>query len=357
MALWKIRPIEKEDAIQLGVFTHLIYGDMWKRAWDGAYYQWKFYSEGLPQPNGRVAAIGGDIVGFQSSCHRRFRFGPRVFWSTELSDAMTDPDYRRQGMWSSIARQVTESAIEREFMPVTGFPNKYAYPGWINKFGMDHFFNLWRLALALRPPPIASKPGLTEALEVVASAPIDLIRRAWTHIGCRIDQSIDVERDCKVGEWVDQLWKEERGRIEAGVVRDADYLCWRFEKNPDEYTIYLAKRGSGKPLGFLVTKTRKKERNGTFAFIADMLIPSRDRKILHRLLYEAEKDFRKAGAVLVDAWTTSIPFYLHSLLSYGFFPVARLPFIIPVPQANFLRDKGWGSSRRWVLTMGDSDNI
>ena len=357
MVSWKTRSIRNSDIFPLGALTHLIYGNIWKRAGDADYYQWKFYSEGLPKPNGRVATIGDDVVGFQSSCHRRFRFGPRTFYSTELGDSMTHPDYRRQGMWGTITRQVIDDALERGFMPVNGFPNTFSYPGYIKKQSMVHYLNLTRLALVLRPIPLVMKSVLPLALSETFSRLSDNIREAWIRIACGIDPSIRVNRDCKVSAWADQLWEHEMGRMEAGVVKDAEYLRWRFEKNPDDYRIYLASDQHGEPLGFLITKIRENEHKGTFGFIADMLVPGRNRKVLHRLLFEAEKDFKKADVALVDVWTTPISFYLYSLISYGFLPVTRLPFIIPASQAELLRHKGWGSSRRWLLTMGDSDNV
>lgn len=354
---WKIRPMKHDDAPQLDALTRLIYGNMWKRAGDATYYRWKFYSEGLPQPNAQVAAIGNDIVGFQSSCHRHFRFGPKTVYSTELGDSMTHPDYRRQGMWGTITHQVIDDALDRGFIPVNGFPNNYSYPGYIRKLSMDHFFNVTRLALVLQPNKLIAKIGVPLVLQDTLCCLIDIFRKVWIRFICLSDPSIRVERICKVGAWADRLWEYEVDRMEAGVVKDAEYLRWRFEKNPDDYVIYLARDPESRPLGFLITKTRKKKGKEVFGFIADMLVPSRKRKVLHRLLFEAEKDFKKAGVVLVDAWTTPIVFYLFSLISYGFLPVARLPFIIPASQADFLRRKGWGSSKRWFLTMGDSDNI
>lgn len=355
--LWKTRAITRKDSAQLGKFTRLIYGDMWKRAGDAEYYDWKFYFEGTPRPNAKVATIGTDIVGFQSSCHRRFRFGRKTFWSTELSDAMTHPDYRRQGMWTSITRQVIDDALKREFMPVTGFPNKYAYPGHINKLSMNHFFNLWRLALVLKPPLFLLPRNLPAGLSNTASLVLGCCRKGWLLLGRKTDASIRVKKNCKIGEWADRLWEREAGRSEAGVVKDSRYLHWRFEENPDEYDIYLARELDGNPLGFLITKIRQKEGSGTFGFIADILVPSRQRNVFNRLLLEAEKDFKKAGVMMVDAWITDVPFYFNAFLSFGFFPIKRMPFIIPASQAKILKKKGWGSSRRWLLTMGDSDNV
>ena len=357
MINWKTRQIENEDITQLGLFTRLIYGDMWKRAGDETYYKWKLFSGFLPKSNARVAVIGIDIVGSQLSCHRRFRFGDRTFWSTELGDTMTHPSYRRQGMWASIARPVIADALEKGFMPITGFPNKYAYSGWINNLDMEHFFNIWRLALVLKPPPFSLMPRFSVVFRDIASSLIRSVRMALTRLVFERGGSLIVERNVKVKGWADRLWEQERLWNEAGVVKDASYLKWRFEKNPDDYTIYLASNGDGKPLGFLITKIREKDGLGTFGFIADMLVPSRKRNVLYGLLLKAEDDFRRAGVILVDAWVTSNPFYFYSLLSFGFFPVTRLPFIVPVSQARLLRSKGWGPSRRWILTMADSDNI
>lgn len=354
---WRSRLTIKTDVDALSSLTHLIYGDMWKRGSNSAYYQWKFHSKGIPEPSGWVAVADKKIVGFQSSCHRRFRFGPKTVYSTELGDSMTHPDFRRQGIWYAITDKVINGAMKRGFFPVIGFPNRYSYQGYINKLKMKHFFSLWRLALFLKPPPQDLLPIRYRPLRNIAHSTIALYAKAQTPIRRRRDPAIHIEKNPRIDAWADHLWAMEAKHMEAGVVKNQTYLRWRFEDNPDEYSVYLAKSSEGVPLGFLITKIRNLKSMGNFGFIADMMVPGRDTKVLYRLLSEAEKDFRKAGVLMIDAWTTSMRFNLYSLLRFGFLPIARLPFIVPTSQAERLRIKGWQHSRRWSLTMADSDNI
>lgn len=269
---------------------------------------------------------------------------------------MTHPRYRRQGMWSKITGQIIDDSLERGFDLVFGFPNKVSYQGYIKKLSMTHFLSLWRLALPLGPSGILFKDKPSYFSTTIFEL-FNAVRTAWIRVKCRQDKSMRVERNCRVADWADELWLQEKKHFEAGVVKNADYLRWRFDTNPDEYNIYKGKDQTGKALGLLVTKVRRKEDGKVFGFIADIMVPSRNRAVFNRLLLEAELDFKRAGVILVDAWTTSNRFYLYGLLSFGFFPVTRLPFIVPIVQARALRRKGWDSSNRWVLTMADSDNI
>ncbi|MBC8478762.1 hypothetical protein H8D51_04390 [bacterium] len=54
---WSIRPAEREDAAHLGKLTTITYGDMWKRAGDAAYYDWKMYRDKAP-PRTRFRRCG-----------------------------------------------------------------------------------------------------------------------------------------------------------------------------------------------------------------------------------------------------------------------------------------------------------
>ena len=121
--------------------------------------------------------------------------------------------------------------------------------------------------------------------------------------------------------------------------------------------IYRAVDSSEKTLGLVITKVEDIEDDKQLGLIADIIIPSRKRDILFKMLYKAEIDFKSMGVYKVDAWATIHSFYFRSLLYFGFVPVQRFPFIVPANQAKIIQKNGWAKSKRWVINMADSDNI
>ncbi len=309
-----------------------------------------------PPAPGFVAVAGEKIVGSILSCRRRFRLGDQISWSLERGDAMTHPDYRRQGMWRELMARLSAAGDQIGGFPVMGFPAPEPFIGHRKKFSQQAFLRVWRMGLPLSPAAIRIQTGMP-------ALPAWLIYR--TYAVCRsvwglfhpVGRKLQVEKVTGFAGWADQLWQMESTRAEAGVVKDADYLEWRFGSNPDSYTIYRAATSTGEPLGFLVAKERSRSDKEVFGMVADLMVPSRRTPILNRLLKAAVCDFRARGIILVDAWVSPAPFYRRGLLNFGFLPVKRHPLVVLEKHAEHIRKIGWGDPRRWVIMMADSDNI
>lgn len=358
METWHKEDVKKENCLQLSILTNIIYGSIWKRSADENYYLWKLYKGGRGQAIGKVATTGERIVGYQGTCHRRIRYAQNQDWASELGDSMVHPDFRRQGMWEKLTAKVIDDAVTQKFFPVYGFPNKNSCPGYINKLSMEIFFYVLRFALPLRPEALLFyKKKIPYFLAKSIVFVFNKLRLVFHKLFFLFSPNLQIIKDVKVDKWVDILWKEESRYCEAGIVKDSDYLKWRFELNPDNYTIYKALDKHGNCKGFIVTKIRAMNENLKFGFIADFLIPERKFHIFYSLLKAAEKDFIDNRVSLIDAWSTDHPFYRTGLILFGFLPADKLPFIVPRQQGAMLKEKGWANSKKWVLSMADSDNI
>ena len=354
--VWIMRPVEHNDTVQLGQLTTTIYGTMWKRAGDASYYEWKLFREDAPAAPGFVAVADKQIVGSVLSCRKRFRLGDKVSWSLERGDAMTHPDYRRQGMWQELMSGLTTAGDEKGAFPVMGFPAPEPFLGHKKKFSQRAFLNIWRMVLPLKPTAVSIQTSLHKVPAWLLYWCYVILRSSWQLFQPN-SREVQVDKVDEFSDWTDQLWQEESTRQEAGVIKDSTYLRWRFESNPDEYNIYRATSKSGKPLGFIVTKIRHRSNNEPYGMIADLMVPSRKRSILNQLLVSALRDFRLQEVLLVDAWSSPHPFYRQGLLNFGFIPIKQHPMIVLEEHAERIRQAGWGDPRRWVITMADSDNI
>ena len=356
MDKWQILDVKEEYCEKLESLTQEIYKIIWKRSASKDYYKWKYFKGGNENVNALIAYADDKAVGCQGSWIKKFRFGQISKWGIELSDAMVHPDFRRQGMWEKLAKKLVFDLTKKKYFPICGFPQKYTLPGW-KKISFEIFLNVQRLGLILKPEAIIYFKKLPYWVAWIMTKTYNNIRRIRYISWLKKKSNVIIERNAAVGDWVDLLWVEESVYNEVGVVKDSEYLKWRFEENPDSYHIYRAKNMEGISLGYLVTKIREDGNKLKFGFIADFLVPSRNKSIFRLLLLEAEKDFQKENVSFVDVWSTKHPYYYRCLISYGFIPIAKLPFIVPRNQGDQLRSEGWDDHKKWVLTMADTDNI
>ncbi len=352
---WKVEAVTEPDSARLARLTSIVYGPLWKRSGDKPYYDWKLFGGKRPDPIGRVARAGERMAGYVASCHRPFRFGSKIGYASELGDVMTHPDYRRQGMFETLGQAVIQAGEASGYFPIYGFPNPVAYPGWVRKMDMAHVFDVWRMVLPLKPEALLPDVLPNWSGSILGSG-LSAGRAGLRRLIGPCRQDLTVDRVTSFGPWADLVWHDALNRSEAGVVKDADYLCWRYDENPDTYRIYRATL-NGHPAAWLVTKVRAESRDRVFGFLADFCVPAYQPRIFHALLKLAEADFRADGVCLVDAWITPHRFYLSALAGFGYIPVKRLPFIVPKTQVERLRREGWAHPRHWVLTMADSDNV
>lgn len=122
-----------------------------------------------------LAEDAGRVVAFRSIVPAVARYGTTRVLCGQLADASTDPDYRGQGLFSS----VNESAIN-EFLAgggdlVFGFPGPMTYSRQIRQFGFVGVGEIPQLMLPLTPsvaraaPPVL-RPGVRLIAKVAAKS-------------------------------------------------------------------------------------------------------------------------------------------------------------------------------------------
>lgn len=126
-------------------------------------------------------------------------------------DTATHPTFTRRGLMTELAR--TAYRIPGADL-VFGFPNGSSAPNFFKNLG-------WRrldpLPLFVRPLPMLGFPLRARAIE-----PFD-----------------------RFGSWVDEMWDEQARRVDTAVVRDAEYLNWRYCDSPRLYERFAYLQGGG----------------------------------------------------------------------------------------------------------------
>ncbi len=325
----------------------------WRRSGDSTYYNWLLFGGNRPTPITCLADSTRPEVGYQCAFPRLFRFGEQLSWSMEIGESLFAEKDAGESQELSLFGHILDDALENQFEPVMCFPNSDHVQRLSQSFSMIHFLDLWKMTLVLQPHRLLPA-NVPKFFATGGFSPLLLSRHLSRSMMRRLDSAdIRILRPGTFGTWADELWRQTRLRKEAGVVKDFDYLRWRYDEHPDTYRIYQAMQGN-KTAGLLVTKIRAKSEDDIYGMIVDLMLPSHNRLVLHKLLLEAEMDFISEKCIAIDTWLAPHAFFIPALFSFGFIPTTRQPLLLQASQLSNIKKKRWGNPRHWFLTMGDT---
>jgi Acetyltransferase (GNAT) domain len=267
-----------------------------------------------------VADAGERLAGQYATMPVRLQHEGKPVLGLLSLDTATDPDFGRQGIFTTLARELYEGAANNAPI-VFGFPNASSAPGFYRKLGWVELrpypllirplgnareaFNVWKPRLA----PIGSLIGLLTPL-----------LRAFDHVlmftGGR--GSASVRTLDRFSGWADDLWAELSPDLGTCAVRDAAYLNWRFCSAPYTYRRYALHRG-GRPVGFAVTAFRPFG-GGKLAYLMELMVPRNDGAGARLLLARTFLDAAREGATAIVALATPRHPHRRAMLQSGFVP-------------------------------------
>jgi len=276
-------------------------------------------------------------------------------------DTATHPDFGRQGIFTTLARQLYEEAAE-EAPIVFGFPNVSSASGFYRKLD---WVELRPFPLLVRPLGNARqalsawRPGLAAVGQLVdlLTPLLRVFERMMQVPGKR--QSASIQTLGGFSSWADELWDQLSPDLGTCAVRDAAYLNWRFCSGPSSYQRYGLHRGSA-IAGFAVTAIRP-SRAGKLAYLMELMVSNEDRAGARLLLAHACLEAARQGATAMLTLATRRHPHRRAMLQSGF---------VPAPQAlrnglSFgVRANGPGASPNslfhiddWYLSGADLDTI
>ncbi|HUV45622.1 MAG TPA: GNAT family N-acetyltransferase [Dehalococcoidia bacterium] len=354
---WSIRPYTEGD--EEGIFelnkavspSDERNREQWMQWWHWMYKE-------SPAGNGRIwlAEHEGRIVGQYPLIFLKLKVGNRIIKASQNIDIMIHPDYRYQGMFSKLERQALDEAEKVGVYITIGFPNEAAYPGhmksgWFDVATMQRLFKPlnWGDTLRIRFRNklllkfLAAGGNLTDkVLHTIRETPIV--------------EGLTISQIPHFDDRIDDFWTMVSNQYQIMVVRNKDYLNWRYVTIPDvEYSIFVAEKAK-KIYGYLVLRCVEYQgrKSGT---IFDILTQSEP--ITRCLISKVMEHCRQERVAFISYDIIANKAYLKALRSNGFISLpsrkgARFGAYSSSPHISreFLMD-----SRNWFVQMGDSDAI
>lgn len=359
---WVARRYQSGDEAQILRLRRLVFGDTDEQRNTEGYWGWEFRDN--PAGHGRIwLALAGDkVVGQYAVRPVRMQYCGEVGVGSLCLDVMTHPDYRRQGVLTTLGTKLHEE-LETEGIPVThGFPNSNSVGGLVSKVDWIYIRSLRVFVKPLNVARVVERFIPNQVLSFLVKGLSRQLTRLIFGCGRAFAQEAGQTRWMdRFDDRIDVFWERIAPKYRVAVVRDSTYLNWRYFDNPGRDYRALIAETDDEIMGYVIVRCMEQ-----FGLRAGMIVdlgalPDRE-PVLDVLLVEAEDSLREQRMDLVACLINGDNDYVAVLRKQGFLPLpGKLGFKewyfgcrINTPRLDkaFFADPS-----NWFLTFGDTDII
>lgn len=332
---WTIRSYRPGDERILAE----LFARVFKKPISTARWLWKLRGYELPFENVWVALDGEKIIAQYAGVPVRVLTTAGIRWAVLSVDTMVDPDYRRRGALTQIARHAYAQWGESGAAFVYGLPNEKAAPG-LAPLGFNHAFPIrWRRH-ALRPFAILARRWNIKA-------PTASLDGLWHLVSAAGRNSTDIKlveaHDADAG--FDRIFQGFKPNSNLAFVRDREWIEWRYFLAPEFGYRVLIAREAREPIGYVAYRMQD-----TSGVIAEVFAPNE--RVSVALMEGAIEHLRRLGAE--SARTLAVPGTPYDLCCRKLLFSAHRGFGLAVlPLASDIST----NPNAWHLSGGDFDVV
>ncbi|OIQ19708.1 MAG: hypothetical protein BM556_04280 [Bacteriovorax sp. MedPE-SWde] len=320
--------------------------DLRKRVFsDGSYdhKRWTWQYQSNPMGDSFIdLAVDKDeanvLAGHYAVISYKFSLGKDEVLGAQSLDTFTSPDYGRQGIFVELAQKTYQNSFDNGVKFIFGFPNKLSYPGFVKKLDFKDPFGFKVYKLPLRLGHYSKKiPGGS----LFSKIPLNFTSLAKNIIFNKVDKLPADMKDLN-SSFLDTL--------DYKVIRDENYLNWRYVDCPDRNYELFEYRVDGKLKGMVIGKVE-----GDFAHLVD-IIPCEESDI-EILVKGFVSHYRDQGIHCLTCFLNEGNFLESYLSQLGFSSTDKsddFRFIIRTSSKD-MYDKSMDDCKKWFLMGGDTD--
>lgn len=276
--------------------------------------RWQYFE--TPAGPSRIYAIKkhGKIVSMCFAGPVRIQSRNQIVPGWFLQDGMTHPEFRRQGYYRKLAEHFLED-LQDDSEVIYGFPNRFAQSCYL-KIG-------WNI-LCLVPSRAKDLAGWTKSTDEIEV--------------CKLTTEFD--------SIVSNIWMETE--YSAAVVRDADYLNWRYRKPHQVYHRFLVESDKG----VIVLKIFHNGKE-PIVHICELFVRASNMMLLKPALQFCQQFAIECGAGFITAWLPPGHAYAETFEQEGF-------GLVDTDRNIFMSASGTNHDLildrdTWYFSQGDSD--
>jgi len=311
-----------------------------ERAMSEAEYEWWFERSPIAPPVVSLAHKDGYLVGTAAHSYCRYLLGGTEQLVSYSLHAAVAAEARGRSLFARLERLNEEHSSALGASACLSFPNKASTRILIERLGFKRL-----------PPPrlwvrLLSPGG---PLRLIARRPPRVPELTPPSEEAHVYGGVTVVPLTRFGAVTDAIYRAARSSLPDHVVREADYLNWRYIDSPRGYRAFASIR-DGAVNGYAVV--RAKQHGGlALCVLADLFVAGRGFAETRALTHRCLKEVSHADAAVV--LLPGDPAHKRALLSLGFAPSpSSLSFVgLPLASETVLPEE----RSRWQLSLGDTD--
>ncbi|PTM08488.1 MAG: hypothetical protein DA407_07940 [Bacteroidetes bacterium] len=281
----------------------------------------------------------------------KFKVGDTTSIGTQSLDTITDIDYRGQGFFIKLAKDVYSKAQDSGMALVYGFPNGNSIHGFAKKLE-------WTV---LDPLPFLIKPLKSQYFTKKIKALRFLPNIKLSLSKFRFSGNYLLKAENHFPDEVNKIWEIFSSNIEVAVVRDKAYLDWRYIQKPNEdYKILHCWDKKETYLGFVIYAVKEKH-NGSIGYIMELMYDLKQPKSGEHLLSYAVDNMKKEGADCILSWclehSPNYNIYKKEFFLYMPEKIRPIELHFGVRSLQKSNEEIIGDRKNWYISYSDSDTV
>lgn len=260
-----------------------------------AFCRWKYFANPAGEAAVGIAVSAGRVVSIVAAVPKRVRLASKTVLAFELGDFITDANFRKRGLFSKLIEMVCEEARKRDAAFVYVRPNSISFPILAKTLSFVEVQKIDERRYLVPSGLIHRKTRIPPAL-------LRLLGVDW--LASRVlmpspASSVAVTETTRFGADMDAFWESVGRRYSFALVRDRQYLNWRYADCPTRYLLWTARR-KGAVVGYAIGLVNQFALSG---YIVDLFTDPADKEASGQLLRSAMQSMLLAGAQVVFTWT------------------------------------------------------
>lgn len=356
---WNYRKANESDYERIAQFRRNFI-ELTISCYSSQYYYWKFIINPIKCGQLWIAESEDNIVGIKSVTTKMMvAFGDLIV-AGEMGDSFTIPEFRGCGIFTVLSKTTRDKAIEQGVSFVYNTPNNNSRPLYEknlnhSKINSLSIVNMTRpLNYRLTFEEKYGKGFLIYLSSIFLKVASETLYKIVVSNGVR--DKIKVNLVTAFPKDISDLWINESQNYDIAIVRDFEYLEWRYVKSIDKYIIMVARNEVDEIQGYIVGKVNELEVHlkSRVGVVVDFLVRQNKPKIFDILLTSLLEHFKREKVIKVSTWSIHKSLYYNSFKKFGFLSHGKTPVLCFNNEAG---NRIGGGNYKWHFTIGDSDNV
>ena len=358
---WLVRDYQKEDEEQIFELVKAVQGEgvpekeRWLKGW-----KWMFVDNPDNASIIWLAEHNGKIVGQYPAIIETLKVKDKIVKAAQLIDTMTHPEYRRQGVCSTLGKKALNEMENGGVQFVYCFPTQEVYPlhiksGWLDVCIFQVMIKPLNFKNFLKKYFVSNRL-LLNIFTAGGNLAIKSFYRSKKVLGGDMSKVREITR---FGDQINHFWNKISNSNDYNIIRirDKKYLNWRYVDVPNaDYTIYVAEEG-GKICGYIVLGCRN-ENGLTMGYIYDIIALAGREDIIQCLIAKALEYFSAKEVDAIICKMIANKSYRKSFLRNGFIPrFGSKGRFIAYNTSTKLSDAFFKNPKNWFIQQGDLPGI